>query len=55
MEAADKADRLALEEKKLAIDAAYKADKMQEDQQREGVRMGIDIAKAHHNARQTKK
>jgi hypothetical protein len=54
IEAAERADKLKLEEKRLAIDAAYKADQLEANQQREGVRMGIDIAKAHHQARQPK-
>ena len=54
MEAADRADRMHLEEKRLAVDAAAKADQLRSDQEREGVRMGIDIAKSHHQARQQK-
>lgn len=54
MEAADRADKLHLEEKRLAMDAAAKADALNANQEREGVRLGIDIAKAHHQARQPK-
>jgi hypothetical protein len=50
-DAAAEADRLQLEEKKVAIDAAYKADKMKDDNEREGVRLGIDIAKSQNQTR----
>jgi hypothetical protein len=30
----------------MQIDAAYKADKLEADQERDGARMGIDIAKS---------
>jgi len=54
-DAAAQADRLQLDEKKLAIDAAYKADKMADDNEREGVRLGIDIAKSQNQTQQPKK
>jgi hypothetical protein len=50
IEAAARADELQLKEKQLQIDAAYKADKLEADQEREGVRMGIDIAKSRQQA-----
>jgi hypothetical protein len=37
---------LALKEKQFQADAAYKADKLEADQERDGVRMGIEIAKS---------
>jgi hypothetical protein len=46
IDAAAKADELELKEKQLQIDAAYKADKLEADQERDGVRMGVDIAKS---------
>jgi hypothetical protein len=46
IDAAAKADELELKEKQLAIDAAYKADKLEADQERDGARMGIDIARS---------
>ncbi len=49
-DAAAKADELALKEKQLEVDAAYKADKLEADQERDGVRMGIDIAKSRAQA-----
>lgn len=49
-DAAARADELALKEKQLQIDAAFKADKLNADQERDGVRMGIDIAKSRHQA-----
>jgi hypothetical protein len=55
VEAADKADRLKLEEKRLAVEAAGKADQMAADQERDGVRLGIDIARSHQQSRQPKK
>jgi hypothetical protein len=45
VEAAARADELELKEKQLQVDAAYKADKLEADQERDGVRMGIDIAR----------
>jgi len=45
VEAASRADELAIKEKQMQIDAAFKADKLSADQQREGTRMGVDIAK----------
>lgn len=49
-DAAARADELALKEKQLQIDAAFKADKLEADQEREGARMGIDIAKSRQQA-----
>ncbi len=49
-DAAARADELALREKQLQIDAAFKADKLQADQERDGVRMGIDIARSRQQA-----
>jgi len=46
VDAAARADELKLKEKQIAVDAAFKADKLAADQQRDGVRMGIDIAKS---------
>jgi len=46
VDAAARADEIRLREKQIAVDAAFKADKLAADQQREGVRMGIDIAKS---------
>ena len=49
-DAAARADELALKEKQMQIDAAFKADKLEADQEREGTRMGIDIAKSRQQA-----
>ena len=46
IDAAAKADELALKEKQFQADAAYKADKLEADQERDGARMGIEIAKS---------
>jgi hypothetical protein len=46
IEAAARADDLALREKQMQVDAAYKADKLAADQERDGTRMGIDIARS---------
>jgi hypothetical protein len=46
IDAVAKADELELKEKQLQVDAAYKADKLEADQERDGVRMGVDIAKS---------
>jgi hypothetical protein len=46
IDAATKADELELKEKQMQIDAAYKADKLEADQERDGVRMGVDIARS---------
>ena len=46
VDAAARADEIKLKEKQIAVDAAFKADKLAADQQRDGVRMGIDIAKS---------
>ena len=48
--AAAKADELELKEKQLQVDAAYKADKLEADQERDGARMGIDIARSRQQA-----
>ena len=45
VQAASRADELALREKQMQVDAAFKADKLNADQEREGTRMGVDIAK----------
>ena len=50
VDAAARADDLELKEKQLAIDAAYKADKLEADQERDGARMGIDIARSRQQA-----
>ncbi len=50
VDAATKADELELKEKALQIDAAYKADKLEADQERDGVRMGVDIARSRQQA-----
>jgi hypothetical protein len=50
IDAAAKADELELKEKQMAIDAAYKADKLEADQERDGVRLGVDIAKSRQQA-----
>jgi hypothetical protein len=49
-DAAARADELALKEKQLQIDAAFKADKLEAEQERDGVRMGIDIARSRQQA-----
>ena len=49
-DAAAKADELELKEKQFQIDAAYKADKLEAEQERDGARMGIDIAKSRAQA-----
>jgi len=50
-DAAARADELALKEKQLQIDAAFKADKLEAEQERDGVRMGIDIARSRQQSR----
>lgn len=50
VEAAAKADELELKEKQLQIDAAYKTYKLEADQERDGARMGIDIARSRQQA-----
>jgi len=50
VDAATKADELELKEKQLQVDAAYKADKLEADQERDGARMGIDIARSRQQA-----
>ena len=51
-DAAAKADELALREKQIQIDAAFKADKLEAEQERDGTRMGIEIAKSRAQAQQ---
>lgn len=50
VDAAARADELKLKEKQIAVDAAFKADKLAADQERDGVRMGIDIARSRQQA-----
>ena len=50
IDAAAKADELELKEKQLQVDAAYKADKLEADQERDGTRMGIEIARSREQA-----
>jgi hypothetical protein len=50
VEAAARADELELKEKQLQVDAAYKADKLEADQERDGARMGVDIARSRQQA-----
>jgi hypothetical protein len=50
VEAATKADELELKEKQLQVDAAYKADKLEADQERDGARMGVEIARGRQQA-----
>jgi hypothetical protein len=50
IDAAAKADELELKEKALQVDAAYKADKLEADQERDGTRMGIEIARSRQQA-----
>ena len=50
VEAAARADELELKEKALQVDAAYKADKLEADQERDGARMGVDIARSRQQA-----
>ena len=50
IDAAARADELELKEKQLQVDAAYKADKLEADQERDGVRMGVDIARSRQQA-----
>jgi hypothetical protein len=45
VQAAGRADELELRKQQLQVDAAFKADKLAADQEREGTRMGVDIAK----------
>jgi len=52
IDAAAQADKLQLEEKKLAVMAAGQADKLAADQERDGARMGIEIARSHHEKAQ---
>ena len=49
-DAAARADELALKEKQIAIDAAFKADQLEAQQEREGMRIGADLAKARAQA-----
>ncbi len=50
VDAAARADEIKLREKQIAVDAAFKADKLAADQERDGVRMGIDIARSRQQA-----
>jgi hypothetical protein len=50
IDAAAKVDELELKEKALQVDAAYKADKLEADQERDGVRMGVDIARSRQQS-----
>ena len=50
IDAAAKADELELKEKQLQVDAAYKADKLEADQERDGARMGVEIARSRQQA-----
>ena len=50
IDAAARADELELKEKQMQIDAAYKADKLDADQERDGTRMGIEIARSRQQA-----
>jgi hypothetical protein len=50
VDAAAKADELELKEKQLQVDAAYKADKLEADQERDGARMGVEIARSRQQA-----
>lgn len=45
VQAASKADELEIRKQQMQVDAAFKADKLNQDQEREGTRMGVDIAK----------
>ena len=49
-DAAARADDLALKEKQMQIDAAFKADKLEAEQERDGTRMGIEIARSRQQA-----
>ena len=53
-DAAARADELALKEKQLQIDAAFKTDQLEAQQEREGMRMGIEIAKTKEQANKPK-
>jgi hypothetical protein len=50
VDAATKADELEIKEKQMQIDAAYKADKLEADQERDGARMGVEIARSRQQA-----
>jgi hypothetical protein len=50
IDAAAKADELDLKEKQLQVDAAFKADKLEADQERDGVRMGVEIARSRQQS-----
>jgi hypothetical protein len=50
IDAAARADELEIKEKQMQIDAAYKADKLEADQERDGARMGIDIARSRQQS-----
>jgi hypothetical protein len=50
IDAAARADELEIKEKQMQIDAAYKADKLEADQERDGARMGVDIARSRQQS-----
>ena len=50
VDAAARADELEIKEKQMQIDAAYKADKLEADQERDGARMGVEIARSRQQA-----
>jgi hypothetical protein len=50
VDAATKADELEIKEKQMQIDAAYKADKLEADQERDGARMGVEIARSRQQS-----
>jgi hypothetical protein len=54
VEAAARADELELKKQQLQVDAAFKADKLAAEQERDGVRMGVDIARSKHQLAQQK-
>jgi hypothetical protein len=54
VQAATKADELEIRKQQMQVDAAFKADKLAADQERDGVRMGVDIARSKHQLAQQK-
>ena len=52
MQAAGRADELEIRKQQMQVDAAFKADKLAADQEREGTRMGIDIARSRQQLAQ---
>ena len=54
VDAAARADELELKKQQLQVDAAFKADKLAAEQERDGVRMGVDIARSKHQLAQQK-